>query len=182
MVSGLTLALIIIAVLVLGFVAYVAAKSGDFYIARSVAIAAAPEAIFPRISDLRRFNEWNPFYLADSGARLHYSGPAEGVGAAYDWDSAGRAGKGRLEITGSFPSERITMRLEFMKPFSATNAVAFTLVRDGTQTTVTWAMTGRSSFLHKLMGMVCNVDKMVGGEFAKGLAGLKALAEQRRLD
>jgi hypothetical protein len=38
-------------------------------------------------------------------------------------------------------------------------------------------MTGRNAYLHKMMGTIFNMDKMVGGEFAKGLANLKGLAE-----
>ena len=38
--------------------------------------------------------------------------------------------------------------------------------------------TGRSAFAHKVTGTLFNMDKMVGGEFAKGLATLKAMAEQ----
>jgi hypothetical protein len=38
-------------------------------------------------------------------------------------------------------------------------------------------MTGRSVYLHKVMGTLFNMDKMVGGEFEKGLATLKTLAE-----
>ena len=38
-------------------------------------------------------------------------------------------------------------------------------------------MTGTCGFVHKLCGLVFNSDKMVGGEFAKGLASLKDLVE-----
>ena len=40
-------------------------------------------------------------------------------------------------------------------------------------------MTGMYGFLHKTMGVVFNFDKMVGREFEKGLAALKARAEAR---
>jgi len=52
------------------------------------------------------------------------------------------------------------------------------LAERGGSTAVTWAMTGHRPFSHKLMGTLFNMDKMVGGEFAKGLASLKASAEQ----
>ena len=39
-------------------------------------------------------------------------------------------------------------------------------------------MTGTRPFSHKLRGTLFNMDKMVGGEFAKGLANLKAIAEK----
>jgi hypothetical protein len=47
-------------------------------------------------------------------------------------------------------------------------------------TEVSWEMTGcNANVLHKVMGIVFNMDKMVGGEFAKGLASLKSLAETK---
>lgn len=44
----------------------------------------------------------------------------------------------------------------------------FAIASEGPQTRITWSMTGCTIF---------NMDKMVGGEFAKGLASLKALVE-----
>jgi hypothetical protein len=54
----------------------------------------------------------------------------------------------------------------------------FTLAQDGPATKVTWAMSGQNTYPQKLMGTLFNMDRMVGGEFAKGLANLKALAER----
>ncbi|MEA3132950.1 MAG: hypothetical protein QOG17_796, partial [Gammaproteobacteria bacterium] len=53
-----------------------------------------------------------------------------------------------------------------------------TLAQDGPATKVTWAMSGQNTYPQKLMGTLFNMDRMVGGEFAKGLANLKALAER----
>jgi hypothetical protein len=39
-------------------------------------------------------------------------------------------------------------------------------------------MYGPSSFIFKVMGMFMNMDKMIGDDFAAGLANLKALAEK----
>jgi hypothetical protein len=69
------------------------------------------------------------------------------------------------------------MRLEFLKPMVATNTAVFSVASEGAVTNVTWAMTGCSGFLHKLFGTFFSMDKMVGGEFAKGLASLKSLVE-----
>ena len=109
--------------------------------------------------------------------KLVYSGPSRGTGAAYEWDSTGRAGKGSMTIVAARAAQKVVMRLEFLKPFVATNTAEFSLVSDGPVTNVTWAMTGTYGFVHKLFGLVFNSDKMVGGEFAKGLASLKNLVE-----
>ena len=109
--------------------------------------------------------------------KIVYSGPDRGTGAAYEWDSTGRAGKGRMTVVESQTARRVVMRLEFLKPFTATNTAEFSLVSEGAVTSITWAMTGTCGFIHKLCGLVFNSDKMVGGEFEKGLASLKQRVE-----
>ena len=39
-------------------------------------------------------------------------------------------------------------------------------------------MTGERPFIGKIMDAVFNMDRMVGGQFEKGLAKLKAIAEK----
>jgi hypothetical protein len=175
--STLTLVLLGLFVVVAAFLAYVAAKPDDFKIERSQRIRGSADAVFARINDLREFNSWNPFAAADPGAKIVYSRQSHGIGAAYEWDSAGKAGKGRMTVVESRPPRTVVMRLEFLKPFVATNTAAFSVATDGPVTNVTWAMTGCTSFLHKLFGTFVSMDKMVGGEFAKGLASLKGLIE-----
>jgi hypothetical protein len=38
-------------------------------------------------------------------------------------------------------------------------------------------MAGRNNFMAKAMGLVMDMDRMIGGQFEKGLASLKSLAE-----
>jgi hypothetical protein len=175
--STLTLVLLGILVLVAAFLVYVAAKPDDFRIERSQRIRGSAEAVFARIDDLRQFNSWNPFAATDPGAKIVYSGQSRGIGAAYEWDSAGKAGKGRMTVVESQAPRTVVMRLEFLKPMVATNTAVFSVAGDGSVTKVTWAMTGCSGFVHKLFGTFFSMDKMIGGEFAKGLDSLKSLVE-----
>jgi Polyketide cyclase / dehydrase and lipid transport len=176
--STLTLVLLGLFVLVAAFLAYVAAKPDDFKIERSQRIRGSADAVFARIDDLRAFNTWNPFAAADPAVNLVYSGSSRGIGAAYEWDSTGKAGKGRMTVVESQAPRTVVMRLEFLKPFVATNTAVFSVASEGPVTNVTWAMTGRTGFVHKLFGTFFSMDKMVGGEFAKGLASLKSLVER----
>ncbi len=88
-------------------------------------------------------------------------------------------GKGHITVTDAVPSSAVKMALVMTEPFAADNVVEFTLRPDGTGTQLTWAMHGASPYLAKLMGVVFNMDKMVGGNFDTGLADLKKLAEAR---
>lgn len=96
--TTLTLILLGILVLVAAFLAYVAAKPGDFRIERSERIRGSADAVFARVEDLREFNSWNPFAAADPGANIVYPGKTRGAGAAYEWDSQGKSGKGRMTV------------------------------------------------------------------------------------
>ena len=106
-----------------------------------------------------------------------YEGAAAGTGAVYTWAGNSQAGSGRATITESRPSELIRIRLEFVKPFAATNTAEFTFKPEGDRTAVTWSLTGTRNFMFKAVGLFMNMDKMVGGQFEEGLAQLKSVAE-----
>ena len=82
-----------------------------------------------------------------------------------------------MEIADSVRPSRVTLDLRFERPFTAHNVVHFTLEPAGRSTNVTWAMQGRVQFLHKIMHVLCNMDRMVGRDFEAGLASMKAIAE-----
>ena len=169
-------ALVIAAVVVIGVLIVAAMRPNTFRTERSTVIQAAPDKIYPLINDLHQFNTWNPFKKLDPESKDTYTGAASGKGAAYAWDGK-KLGAGRMEIIDTTPGRKVVMKLDFLKPFEAHNTAEFTLEpRDGA-TAVTWAMFGPATFMSKLMGLVFNSDKMVGGSFEKGLADLKASAE-----
>ena len=170
----------ILGVIVLAIAAvliYAATKPDTFALQRSASIAAPPERLYPLIADVKAFNTWNPWARKDPATKMAYEGPASGVGAAYSWDSE-QLGAGRMQITEATAASRVAARLEFKRPFEATNRVEFTLQPQGTQTQVTWAMSGPMPYLSKLMTTFVSMDKMVGSDFEAGLANLKAVAEK----
>ncbi|TGT11992.1 polyketide cyclase, partial [Mesorhizobium sp. M8A.F.Ca.ET.213.01.1.1] len=89
----------------------------------------------------------------------------------------GKAGVGRMEITSSVPSSLVALKLDFEKPFRASNIVDFTLTPSGETTTVTWAMRGGRPFVAKLMGLFMNFDTLIGKDFETGLGNLKRATE-----
>jgi hypothetical protein len=69
------------------------------------------------------------------------------------------------------------VRLEFLKPFANTSLAEFTFKPQGTHTAVTWSMTGTNNFMAKAFHLVMNMDRMIGGQFDKGLADMKSTVE-----
>src|SRR5262249_32418786 len=100
-----------------------------------------------------------------------------GVGAGLFWSGNSQVGEGRMTITESRPSELIRIKLEFLKPWKAENTAEFTFKPENGGTSVTWSMFGKQKFLGKVMCLFMNMDKMVGGDFERGLAQIKAVAE-----
>jgi uncharacterized protein YndB with AHSA1/START domain len=169
----------VIVILVAGVLAYGATRPDTFQVQRSASIKAPPEKIFAFLDDFHRYADWSPYEKLDPGMKRTHTGAPNGKGAAYAWQSDGKAGIGRMEITDSTPSSKVMINLDFVKPFEAHNIVEFTLQPKGGDTTdVTWSMRGRSPYLFKVMGIFFDTDSLVGKDFETGLATLKTIAEK----
>ncbi len=168
--------LIGLAVLVGVLAIAVAMQPSAFSVERSATIHAPSSLLYGYIATPRAHEAWSPFMKMDPVQKNTYSGPASGVGASCSWEG-GKAGEGRMTVVVASPNREVDMKLEFVKPMQATNRAVFTLVPAGDATTVTWRLEGDNGFIAKAAGLVMNMDAMVGGEFEKGLAALKAVAE-----
>lgn len=170
--------LIAAAVVVVLFIVIVASRPSDFRITRTARIAAQVDVVFENVNDLHKWEAWSPWAKLDPNAKSTFSGPVAGPGASMAWDGNNKVGAGKMTITDSRPGESIRMNLEFLRPFKARNLAEFTFKAEGDQTVVTWSMAGKNNFICKAMGLFINCDKMVGGEFEKGLANLNSVTQQ----
>jgi hypothetical protein len=168
------LALAFIAIL---FLVFIAGQPDEFKISRSAKISALPDKIFPHINDLHKWEAWSPWAKKDPACKNSYDGSPAGTSAVFAWAGNKKVGEGRMTITESRPGDLIRIKLEFLKPFKATNMAEFTFKSQGDQTVVTWSMSGKNNFFSKAFGLFVNCDKMVGGDFEKGLATMKSVTE-----
>jgi carbon monoxide dehydrogenase subunit G len=173
---------IVIAVLLAAVLAFATTKPDTFSVQRSTTIKAPPDKIFPFINDFHRWTAWSPWEKMDPAMQRTYSGPPAGQGTAYAWEGNSKVGSGRMQIAESVPSSKVTIQLDFLKPMEGHNIAEFTLVPQGNDsngsTTVTWTMRGPAPYLSKLMQVFVSMDSLVGNDFERGLANLKAAAEQ----
>lgn len=169
--------LVALGLLLVVFIIVVALQPSDFRIVRSAQVSAPPEAVFPLVNDFHQWQSWSPWAKLDPAAKNSFEGPANGVGSIFRWAGNNEVGEGSMTIAESKPSEVIRMRLDFVKPMPGTSLTEFTFRPEGNTTTVTWAMSGQNNFMARAMCLVMNMDKMVGGQFEKGLASIKVLAE-----
>lgn len=171
----ITLAVIVAVIAVVLIVA--ATKPDTFRIARSTTVNAPPEAIYPMIVDFHRWTDWSPYENLDADLNRTYGGSESGVGATYAWEGK-KAGAGAMEIIGVTPPNLVSIKLDFTKPFAASNVAEFALRPEAGGTAVTWSMTGNQNLTSKVMGLFFNMDKFVGRDFETGLANIKRNAEQ----
>jgi len=173
----LKIILIAIPTVIAVFIIIVAMQPSSYRVMRSSAIAAPPDALFPHMNDLKKWEAWNPWGKADPNMKLTYGGPASGIGANYSWAGNNEVGEGRATITESRPSESVKFKIEFFKPMSATSEMEFTFKPQGNQTEVTVTVTREKNFMAKAFCLFISMDKMIGGKFDKELADLKTIAE-----
>jgi uncharacterized protein YndB with AHSA1/START domain len=159
------------------FAAVVARRPSDFRIERSAVVTAPPAVVFAQVNDLHKWDAWSPWAKLDPAAVRAFEGPEAGAGASMVWSGNRQVGEGRMTITESRPGELIRFRLDFARPFAGTNMAVFTFTPESDGTLVTWTMTGRQNFMAKAFCMFIDMDKMVGGEFERGLAQMKSVAE-----
>ncbi|HKQ69777.1 MAG TPA: SRPBCC family protein [Polyangiaceae bacterium] len=168
-----------LAIVVALFLIAVALQPSEFRVERKIDIAASPAVVFPFVSDFHNWNAWSPWEKLDPTMKKTFSGAGQGKGAVYEWQGNDKVGSGRMEITSVRDNEDVIIKLDFIAPFEASNTAEFTLSPKSSGTTVTWAMSGKNGFMSKAFSMFMNMDKMIGGDFEKGLADLKKLAEER---
>lgn len=169
--------ILVLAALVAALLIVDALQAPTYRVERSLVIAASPADVFAQINDFKKAQAWSPWVKLDPAAKYTFEGPATGVGSANSWAGNSEVGEGRQTIVESRPNELVRLKLEFFKPMAGVATAEFTLVPEGKQTKVTWAMTGEKNFASKLFCLVVSMDRMIGGPFEEGLANLKKLVE-----
>lgn len=166
-----------LAIVVVILIVVIAVQPAAFQVTRSTTIAAPPEKVFAQVNDFHKWDAWSPWAKLDPAMNQTYEGPATGVGSVYTWNGNSQVGEGKMTITESDANKRVGIKLEFIKPVAAVNHTTFDLTPDGTNTSVVWSMAGTNNFMGKAFCLFVSMDKMVGGDFEKGLAQMKAVSE-----
>ena len=169
---------VVAAITLAAILALAAFKPDEFRVQRSTTINAPAAKVFPLIDDFRRWTAWSPFEKMDPTMRRTYGATTAGKGATYAWEGDGKAGAGRMEIAESTAPSRVGIVLDFEKPIANRARATFTLSPHGDATLVTWTMESPNRYLVKVMHLFFDAEQIVGDDFARGLADLKAAAEK----
>lgn len=151
---------------------------GKVTVARSISIAAPPDAIFPYVDNLKTFNEWSPWAARDPNMEQTYEGPDGGVGMKLSWQSEHpQVGSGSQVIIESVENRKVRAALDFGDQGTGTAGFLLEPVDDGTK--VTWDFETELGFNPVMRYMGLMFDTWIGADYEAGLASLKTLVESR---
>jgi len=159
------------------FMVVVALQPGEYKVERRLVMNAPAAAVFAQVNDFHLWDAWSPWAKLDPAMKATFEGPPSGKGSVYAWTGNSNVGEGKMTITESSPPDRIVLELVFIKPMAGSSTTEFSFKPEGAGTSVTWTMTGKNDFVGKAVCMFMNMDKMVGGQFEKGLESMKSLVE-----
>jgi hypothetical protein len=81
-----------LAVIVIGFAAFVATRPSQYRVARTVTMAAPASTVFAQVN-------WNPWAKIDPTMKQTYEGAPAGPGVVYTWAGNKEVGEGRMTVT-----------------------------------------------------------------------------------
>ena len=169
---------IVVAVILMGILAFAATRPDTVHVERSASIKAPPEKIFAVLNDFKQWGAWSPWAKKDPAMKRTFGKTTSGKGAYYGWEGNKDVGKGSMEVSDSTPPSRLVLQLHFMEPFEAHNTATYTLAPQTDATKVTWAIDGPMPYVSKVVSIFCDMDALIGKDFETGLANLRTVAEK----
>ncbi|MGO4301695.1 SRPBCC family protein [Leifsonia sp. RAF41] len=146
--------------------------AGTLSVERALQIRATRDQLLPHIARLPEWTQWSPWEDLDPDLSRDYTGEPGAIGSTYAWSGNRKAGSGRMRVT-AVEADHVGIHLEFTRPFRSSNELRFILEPDGDGTRVTWRMETPRKLIYRVMSL----EKLVGGDFEKGLRKLKQVAE-----
>ena len=140
----------------------------------TTSIDAHPPIIFALINDFHRVSLWSPWLNRDPNARIVYSGPVRGVGAAMTWDGA-IIGTGTQVIKEIRPFESIETAINPGE--SGEHRSWFDLEVQNGMTIVTWSYEADQGYNVFARYFSLLLSGAVQRDYELGLSRLKDLAE-----
>lgn len=148
----------------------------SYSIEKSITVNAPAESCYDKVADLNNYRDWNPWSEMEPDANKKISGTPKTVGHRYDWEGT-KIGIGCLVIKSLTPFTRVTLELEFIKPWAAKATDDWTFESDGNQTKIIWKNHGPLAYpMARLMGPMIN--KNLNKQFEQGLQSIKKLCEK----
>ncbi len=143
---------------------------------KSVVINAPKEKVWQNVNSMKAFNTWNPWMKYDPNLVVTYNGTSGEIGDSYHWKGNDDVGEGKQEITAIVPMEKISSKMQFIKPMEDTATSDLLLATENGGTKVTWTIDFEIEPYFKPMKPM--MDYQMNKAYSEGLAKLKELSEK----
>ena len=148
-----------------------------YYVQREIIINAPLQKVFGYIKQLKNWDNFNKWAMADPDMKREFKGTDGTVGFIYAWNGNKKAGEGEQEIKNLVDGKTIETEIRFVRPMvSIAYANMSTESQSETQTKVTWSNAGKMPFPMNIM--VTMVEKMLAKDMDTSLLNLKNLFEK----
>ncbi|UII27107.1 SRPBCC family protein [Fulvivirga maritima] len=141
---------------------------------RSITINAPKEKVYSTINNMKKFNEWSPWYEMDPSAKYSFEGPDSGVGAKMTWESA-EVGSGAMWIVDAEDNKKVDMQMDF--GFGGETHALLILKPTDEGTLVTWTYEEKPGMIARMMYHFIDLEAVLAPDYEQGLKKLKSNLE-----
>jgi hypothetical protein len=149
----------------------------DVVVSRSVMINAPKNVVFDQMSNFKNWTNWSPWIEKEPTVKLTYKGADGAVGSGYHWvgedKNTGTGDMNSLAINGT----KMDFEVKFSKPMKREAQGTLEAMDTAGATKAYWSFSMHMPYPFNAMLLFMNMDKMLGGDFEKGLNNMKKYAE-----
>jgi hypothetical protein len=152
--------------------------SKDMNYEKSILINATINKVWENVGSLTAMDAWSPWNAKDPDMQRTLTGTDGTPGAKQSWVSTSKeVGEGSQTIIAVDMPNKLSTKLEFIKPFKSEADAFVTLDEAGTETRVTWGFESKMPYPMNIMKLFMNFEKSMDKDFGAGLSRLKAISE-----
>ncbi|MBP6334494.1 MAG: SRPBCC family protein [Bacteroidia bacterium] len=153
----------------------------DYAVEREITINKPVQEVFDYVKYIKNQDYYSKWNQLDPGMKKSYTGTDGTPGFISAWESTHEnVGVGEQEIIKITEGERIDMKLRFKVPFEAEDDAYMTTTGiDSSSTKVAWGFKGTFPYPMNIMGLIMDMETMIGGDLEVGLNNLKAVLEKQ---
>lgn len=152
--------------------------SKDMNYEKSILINAPINKVWENVSSLTAMDAWSPWNAKDPNMQRTVDGTDGTPGAKQSWVSTSKeVGEGSQTIVAIDKPNKMSTKLEFIKPFKSEADAYVTLKEEGSETNATWGFKSQMVYPMNIMKLFMNFEKNMDKDFGAGLSKLKEISE-----
>ncbi len=152
--------------------------SKDLNYEKSILINAPIDKVWDYVGTLTAMDKWSPWNERDPNMQQTLTGTDGEPGAKQSWVSKEKnVGEGSQTIISVDKPNKLSTKLEFIKPFKSQADAYVKLEENGGETKTTWGFESSMPYPMNIMKLFMNFEANMDKDFGSGLNKLKKLCE-----